>query len=335
MRDQSCLTNLISFYEEVDEDYRQAVVSSNLTITRVTEFIIFGFPSLQQYQLLLFCVFLLIYLFTIAGNGSIFSLVVLDRRLHTPMYFFVGNLSVLDLSYATVTIPKMLAKFSMNLDTISYMACLVQMYIFESLIITECLLLTVMAYDRFVAICSPLHYPTIMTKRRYLLLMALVWSIGFAGAVTTFILAFKIHFCGPNIIHHYYCDHPPLLQLACSDISVNIAVGSTIAAVTLLISLTLVVVSYIKIILAILKINSREGRMKMFSTCASHFTVVSIFYLPLTVIYIQPKASSDVDSLVALLYTVLTPMMNPVIYSLRNKDIIEAFKKKIHLVIKE
>ncbi|XP_069828884.1 olfactory receptor 6N1-like [Dendropsophus ebraccatus] len=320
---------------QVDEDYRQAVVSSNLTITPVTEFIIFGFPSLQQYQLLLFCVFLLIYLFTITGNGSIIFLVALDRRLHTPMYFFVSNLSVLDLSYATVTIPKMLAKFSMNLDTISYKACLAQMYIFESLVVTECFLLTAMAYDRYVAICSPLHYPTIMTKRRYLLLIAMVWVGGFAAPAPVLILALNILFCGPNMIHHYYCDHPPLLQLACSDTSVNIAVGSTIGALSLLISLILVIISYIKIILAILKMNSKEGRMKMFSTCASHFTVVSIFYLPLTVIYIQPKASSDVDSLVALLYTVLTPMMNPVIYSLRNKDIIEAFKKKIHFVTKE
>ncbi|XP_069828891.1 olfactory receptor 6N2-like [Dendropsophus ebraccatus] len=322
---------------KVDEDYHQAAVSPNRTITPVTEFIIFGFPSLQQYQLLLFCVFLLIYLFTITGNGSIFSLVILVRRLHTPMYFFVGNLSFLDLSYATVTIPKMLAKFSMDLDTISYMACLAQMYIFESLAAVECLLLVVMAYDRYVAICSPLHYPTIMTKRRYLLLMAMTWSCGFILVLPFLISALNLQFCGPNIIHHYYCDHPPLLQLACTDTSINVAVGSTIGACILLITFTLIVISYIKIILAILKINSREGRMKTFSTCGSHFAVVSIFYLPLIFMYVRPKASysSDVDSLVALLYTVLTPMMNPVIYSLRNKDIIEAFKKKIHFATKE
>ncbi|XP_069828887.1 olfactory receptor 6N1-like [Dendropsophus ebraccatus] len=317
----------------VDEDYPRLVVSPNLTITLVTEFIIFGFPSLQRFQLVLFCAFLLIYLFTITGNGSIFFLVVLDPRLHTPMYFFVGNLSLLDLSYATVTVPKMLAKFSMNLDTISYTACFAQMYIFESLVVTECLLLTVMAYDRYVAICSPLHYPNIMTKRLYLLLMVIVWSSGFAVTATVLILALKLPFCGPNIIYHYYCDHPPLLQLACSDTSLNVVVGSTIGASVLLITLTLVVVSYIKIILTILKMDSK-GRKKTFSTCGSHFAVVSIFYLPLIFMYIRPKASysSDVDSLVALLYTVLTPMMNPVIYSLRNKDIIEAFKKKIHFI---
>ncbi|XP_069828886.1 olfactory receptor 6N1-like [Dendropsophus ebraccatus] len=330
LQEAECLNGLVA-----DEDYLHPGVFHNLTTTLVTEFIIFGFPSLQQYQLLLFCVFLLIYLLTITGNGSIFFLVVLDRRLHTPMYFFVGNLSLLDLSYATVTIPKMLAKFSMNLDTISYTACFAQMYIFESLAAVECLLLTVMAYDRYVAICSPLHYPTIMTKRRYLLLMVMAWVGGFVVTATILILALRLLFCGPNIIYHYYCDHPPLLQLACVDTSINVVVGSTIGASVLLITLTLVIVSYIKIILIILKMNSKEGRMKTFSTCGSHFAVVSIFFLPLIFMYIRPKASysSDVDSLVALLYTVLTPMINPVIYSLRNKDIIKAFKKKIHFQV--
>ncbi|XP_069828899.1 olfactory receptor 6N1-like [Dendropsophus ebraccatus] len=325
------LTDLLAG-PHVDEDYLNSAVSSNLTITRVTEFIIFGFPSLQNYQIPLFCVFLLIYLLTITGNGSIFFLVAITRRLHTPMYFFVGNLSLVDMSYASVTIPKMLAKFAMNLDKISFKACFVQMYIFLALGSTECLLLTSMAYDRYVAICSPLHYMTIMTRRRYLLLTALAWFGGFIIILPFQILAWKLPFCGPNIIHHYYCDHPPLLQLACVDTSINVAVGSSVGALFILITLTLVIVSYFKIILTILKINSKEGRKKTFSTCASHFTVVSIFFLPIIFMYIRPKASysSDVDSLVSLLYTVLTPMMNPIIYSLRNKDIKEAFTKKIH-----
>ncbi|KAM3936255.1 olfactory receptor 6N1-like [Leptodactylus fuscus] len=316
----------------VDKDYHRSEVSCNLTLHLVTEFIIFGFPSLQNYHTLLFCIFLFIYLFTITGNGTIFFLVVLDHRLHTPMYFFVSNLSLLDMSYATVTIPKMLAKFSMHLDAISYAACFAQMYIFLSLTGTECLLLMVMSYDRYVAICSPLHYPTIMTRQRYLLLMVMTWSGGFAIPIVVLILALKLPFCGPNIIHHYYCDHPPLLQLACTDTSFNVAVGSSIGAFALLITFTLVVVSYIKIIITILKINSKDGRKKTFSTCASHFLVVSIYFFPLIFMYIRPKASysSDVDSLVAMLYTVLTPMMNPVIYSFRNKDIKEALRKKIH-----
>ncbi|XP_056414973.1 olfactory receptor 6N1-like [Hyla sarda] len=322
---------LVGFLDKVDEAYLQSAVSPNLTTTHVTEFIIYGFPSLQKYPILLFCVFFCIYLFTITGNGSILILVILDRRLHTPMYFFVSNLSFLDLSYATVTIPKMLAKFSMNLNTISYTGCFAQMYVFESLTATECLLLTVMAYDRYVAICSPLHYSTIMTKRWYLQLMAMTWSGGFLAPLPVLILALKLPFCGPNIIHHYYCDHPPLLQLVCTDTSFNVAVGSSIGAFILLISFTLVVISYIKIILSILKMNSKKRRVKTFSTCASHFAVVSIFFLPLIFMYVRPQASysSDVDSLVALLYTVLTPMMNPIIYSLRNKDIKEAFKRQV------
>ncbi|XP_069828895.1 olfactory receptor 6N1-like [Dendropsophus ebraccatus] len=322
---------------QVDEDFHQAAVSPNLTIHVVTEFIIFGLPSLQNHQLLLFCVFLFIYLFTITGNGSIFLLVALDRRLHTPMYFFVSNLSLLDMSYATVTIPKMLAKLSMNLNTISYTACLAQMYFFLSLGCTECLLLTSMAYDRYVAICSPLHYPTIMTRRRYILLMVMTWFGGFLTPFTSFILALKLPFCGPNIIHHYYCDHSPLLRLACADTSINVTVGSFIAGLYILVTFILVVVSYIKIILTILKIKSKEGRMKTFSTCGSHFAAVNIFFLPPMFMYVRPRASysSDVDSLVSLLFTVLTPMMNPVIYSLKNKDIKEAFKKKVNFKIKE
>ncbi|MEE6473311.1 hypothetical protein FKM82_009943 [Ascaphus truei] len=264
------------------------------------EFIIFGFPSLQRFQTLLFCVFLIIYLFTVTGNGTIFLLVMLDKQLQTPMYFFVSNLSFIDMSYTSVTVPKMLAKFLMNMDTISYTGCFMQMYFFLSLAAAECLLLAAMAYDRYLAICCPLHYHTIMTRRLYIFLSAAAWTGGFAAPVTLLILVLRLPFCGPNIIHHYYCDHPPLLQLACTDTSFNVAVGSSI------------------------------GRRKTFSTCASHFVVVNMFYLPLIFMYIRPTTSysSDVDSLVALLYTVITPMMNPVIYSMRNKDIKNAFQKK-------
>ncbi|XP_068121995.1 olfactory receptor 6N1-like [Hyperolius riggenbachi] len=316
---------------EANKDYVPSTLSGNVTVNHVTEFIIFGFPSLQKYNVILFCVFLCIYLFTLSGNGIIFFLVTFTSHLKTPMYFFVCYLSFIDMSYASVTIPKMLAKFLMNLDTISYTACFAQMYIFLSLGSAECLLLTVMAYDRYLAICSPLHYPNIMTKKRYLILAALVWIGGFATPFTVLILALRLPFCGPNIIHHYYCDHPPLLQLACANTSLNVTVGSSFAAFIVLISFTLVFISYVNIILAILKINSHVGRKKTFSTCASHFAVVNVFFLPLIFMYIRPTASysSDVDSMVAMLYTVLTPMMNPVIYSLRNKDIKKAFQKNI------
>ncbi|XP_077155414.1 olfactory receptor 6N1-like [Ranitomeya variabilis] len=323
----------------VDEENLQSVFYQNLTNNRVTEFIIFGFPSLQKYPIFLFCICLFIYLFTITGNGSIFLLVILDRRLHTPMYFFVSNLSFLDLSYASTTIPKMLAKFAMHLDTISYTACYTQMYVFLSLAATECFLLAVMAFDRYVAICSPLHYLTIMTRRLCLLMTAMAWLGGFIAPVVLLILALDLPFCGHNVIHYYYCDHSPLLQLACTDTSFNVAIGSSIGAFILLITFTLVFISYIKIILTILKINSKDGRKKTFSTCASHFAVVSIFYLPIIFMYVRPKpsysSSSDVDSLVALLYTVLTPMLNPAIYSFRSKDIKEAFRRKISCKVQQ
>uniref|UniRef100_A0A8C5MG42 Olfactory receptor n=1 Tax=Leptobrachium leishanense TaxID=445787 RepID=A0A8C5MG42_9ANUR len=295
------------------------------------QFIIFGFPSLQGYPVLLFFFFLSIYLFTVSGNGVIILLVALDHRLQTPMYFFVTNLSVLDISYTTVTVPKMLAKFSMNLDAIPYVGCILQMYFFLSLAAAECYLLSVMAFDRYLAICSPLRYPSIMTKSLCILLAASAWSGGFLSLLILLILVFRLPFCGPNVIHHYYCDHPPLLQLACTDTSFNVAVGSSLGSFVILISFIFVVVSYVKIILAIFKIASQEGRAKTFSTCASHFAVVNIFYLPVIFMYIRPKASysSDVDSVVALLYTVLTPMMNPIIYSLRNKDIKESLRKRL------
>ncbi|CAI9623115.1 unnamed protein product, partial [Staurois parvus] len=302
--------------------------------THVTEFIIFGFPSLQNYHIFLFCVLLCIYLFTLSGNGFIFCLVIFDRHLHTPMYFFVSNLSFIDMTYTSVTVPKMLAKFLMNLDTISYTACFVQMYIFLSLAATECYLLAVMAYDRYIAICSPLHYQIIMTRQLCIILAMAAWCGGFAAPVAATILALKLPYCGPNILYHYYCDIDPLLSLACADLSLNIVVGSFAGAVVTLLSFAVIVISYTKIILTILRISSKGGRKKTFSTCASHFTVVSIFFLPIMFVYIRPTAlySSDVDSLVAMVYSVLTPMINPIIYSMRNKDIKFAFQRKIGFI---
>ncbi|CAI9583624.1 unnamed protein product, partial [Staurois parvus] len=302
--------------------------------THVTQFIIFGFPSLQNYHILLSCVLLCIYLFTLSGNGIIFFLVIFDRHLHTPMYFFVSNLSFIDMTYTSVTIPKMLAKFLMNLDTISFTACFTQMYIFLSLAATECYLLAIMAFDRYIAICSPLHYQTIMTRQLYIILAMVAWCGGFAAPLAVTILALKLPYCGRNKIYHYYCDNPPLLQLACANTSFNVAVGSFSGAVVILVSFAVIVISYIKIIIAILRISSKGGRKKTFSTCASHFTVVSIFFLPIMFMYIRPTASysSDVDSLVSMLYSVLTPMMNPIIYSMRNKDIKLAFQKKIGFI---
>ncbi|CAI9622179.1 unnamed protein product, partial [Staurois parvus] len=308
--------------------------------THVTEFILFGFLSLQNFNNLLSCVFLCIYLFILSSNGIIFFLVIFDRHLHTPMYFFVGNLSFIDMTYTSVTIPQMLAKSLMNLNTISFTACFVQMYIFLSLGATECYLLAVMAYDRYIAICSPLHYQTIMTRQLYIILSTAAWCGGFAAPVALTLLAFNLPYCGPNIIYHYYCDDPPLLSLACADLSLNVTVGSFSAIVVYLVTLSVIVISYTKIILTILRISSKGGRKKTFSTCASHFTVVSIYFLPLMFMYLRPPGlypsegeySSEVDSLLTMLYSVLTPIMNPIIYSMRNKDIKIAFQRKIGFI---
>ncbi|XP_069495653.1 olfactory receptor 6N1-like [Ambystoma mexicanum] len=304
-----------------------------MTNNSANVFIIYGFPSLQGFQTLLFWVFLTIYILTITGNGIVFLLTSLDRKLRTPMYFFVSHLSFLDLSYISVTVPKMLAKFLMNSSTISFSGCLLQMYVFLAVGGTECYLLTVMSFDRYYAICQPLHYATRMTRKLCIQLAAAAWIGGLLCPFIQTILASRLPFCGSNVIHHYYCDHPPLLQLACADTSLNVAIGSSISFIVIISSFSLVLFSYIKIIMSIMKISSPGGRRKTFSTCASHLIIVNMFYLPIIFMYIRPAEAfiSEVDSLVAMLYSVLTPMLNPVIYTLRNKDIKQAFKRNLNI----
>ncbi|XP_078515124.1 olfactory receptor 6N1-like [Lissotriton helveticus] len=306
----------------------------NQTNSTVTEFILFGFPSLQNYHILLFWIFFPIYFLTLTGNGIVFLLTTLDYKLQTPMYFFVSHLSFLDLSFSTVTLPKMLAKFLMNSKTISFSGCILQMYVFLSLGAGECLLLTMMSFDRYCAICQPLQYGIRVTKKLCIQLAAVSWIGGFLTPFIQSILVSRLPFCGPNVIYHYYCDHPPLLQLACADTSLNVAIGSSIGFLIIVSSFSLILFSYVKIIWSIIKISSPGGRRKTFSTCASHLIVVNLFFLPIIFMYIRPAASvvSEVDSLVAVLYSVLTPMLNPMIYTLRNKDIKEAFKRKLNVI---
>ncbi|XP_069495651.1 olfactory receptor 6N1-like [Ambystoma mexicanum] len=297
-------------------------------------FIIYGFPNLLHFHTLLFWVFLIIYLLTLTGNGIVFLLTNFDQKLHTPMYFFVSHLSFLDLSYITVTIPKMLAKFLMKNSAISFSGCLFQVYVFLSLAATECFLLTVMSFDHYYAICQPLCYTTNMTRKHCIQLAVAAWTAGFLSPLIQTVLASRLPFCGSNVIHHYYCDHPPLLQLACTNTSLKVAIGSSISFFVIMSNFSLVLFSYIKIIVSVMKISSKGGRRKTFSTCTSHLIVVNLFYLPIIFMYIRPTATyvSDVDSLVAIIYSVLTPALNPMIYTLRNKDIKEAFKRKISLI---
>ncbi|XP_014378193.1 olfactory receptor 6N2-like [Alligator sinensis] len=299
--------------------------------SRVTEFIIMGFPNLQDFRALFFILLLLIYFLTILGNVVIFTVIWSDARLHTPMYFFVSTLSFLEIWYTATTIPKMLSNLLRERKSISFTGCLLQTYFFHSLGATECYLLTAMAYDRYLAICDPLHYPAIMTTKMCARLAAGCWVCGFICPVTEVILVSKLPFCGPNKIQHIFCDFPPLLSLACTDTSINVLVDFIINSFIILVTFLFIMVSYVKIIKTVLKIRTAKGRRKAFSTCASHLTVVLIFFGSITFMYVRLKESYslDYDRAFAVIYAVLTPLVNPVIYSLRNKEILNAIKRKI------
>ncbi|XP_029457563.1 olfactory receptor 2AT4-like [Rhinatrema bivittatum] len=298
-----------------------------------TDFILVGFTSLQNFQILLFCVFLMFYLIILTSNLMILVAVLVDRNLHKPMYFFLTNLSVLDILCTTTTMPKMLAMYLMNAKTISFFGCFIQMYFFHSLTVTESLLLVVMAYDRYVAICSPLHYTTKMTKRVNIQLAAGAWMTALLIPVPAVIQTSQLSFCGPNMVYHCFCDHLAVLQTSCSDITSQTVLGFSIAMAVSGVPLMLVIFSYANIIFSILKINSKEGRHKAFSTCTSHLIVVFTFYTSIAVAYISYRTDIplDIHVLGNVVFAILTPMVNPLIYTLRNREVKEAIAKCIHL----
>ncbi|XP_007530600.1 olfactory receptor 6N1 [Erinaceus europaeus] len=299
--------------------------------SQVTEFIVLGFPQLQGVQVYLFLVLLLIYLTTVLGNLLIFLVVYLDSRLHTPMYHFISVLSFLELSYTAATIPKMLANLLSEKKTISFSGCLLQIYFFHSLGATECYLLTAMAYDRYLAICRPLHYPMLMTLGRCARVTVGCWLAGLAGPVVEISLVSRLPFCGPNHIHHIFCDFPPVLSLACTDTSINVLVDFVVNSCKILATFLLIFSSYVQILRSVLRVPSVAGRHKAFSTCASHLTVVLIFYGSILFMYVRLKKSYslDYDRALAVVYSVLTPFLNPFIYSLRNKELKEAVRRQL------
>ncbi|XP_003415027.1 olfactory receptor 6N1 [Loxodonta africana] len=299
--------------------------------TQVIEFIIVGFPHLRGVQTYFFVLLLLIYLTTILGNLLIFLVVRLDSRLHTPMYHFVSILSFLELGYTAATIPKMLANLLSEKKAISFSGCLLQIYFFHSLGATECYLLTAMAYDRYLAICQPLHYPTLMTPALCAKVVIGCWVGGLAGSVVEISLVSRLPFCGPNHIQHIFCDFPPVLSLACTDTSINVLVDFIINFCKILATFLLILTSYVQIIHTVLRIPSTAGKWKAFSTCASHLTVVFIFYGSILFMYVRLKKSYslDYDRALAVVYSVLTPVLNPFIYSLRNKEIKEAMRRQL------
>ncbi|XP_029435703.1 olfactory receptor 1019-like [Rhinatrema bivittatum] len=304
---------------------------SQINQTTVSEFIIQGISEYPELQNFLFIVLLLIYLVTLMANLAIITVACVDSLLHTPMYFFLCNLSLLDMCYTTVTLHKVLLSFSTGNNTISFISCMVQLYFFTAFACTEFFLLTVMAYDRYVAICRPLHYMVVMNKKVCCLLSVVSWTIGFLDTMTYPILTSQLSFCGSNEIKHFFCDLTALLKLSCSDTSIIevllLIEGVLFGACPFLLTL----MSYVFIISTIMKIHSVEGRRKAFSTCSSHLTVVVLFYGTIMFTYMTPTSmlSLNQNKLFAMLYTTVIPMLNPIIYSLKNKQVKNAFMKVI------
>ncbi|XP_054849314.1 olfactory receptor 1020-like [Eublepharis macularius] len=299
--------------------------------TTVTEFILLGLSSNPEDQLILFGVFLLVYLVALIGNTLILLIVSFDKRLHNPMYFFLGNLSVVDIGYTTSTVPKMLMNYLSQDKTISLAGCFSQMYFFISFGGIECLLLGVMAYDRYAAICHPLRYSVLMRPKVCICLAAAAWILGLANSGVHSGMMSHLSFCRDNVIQHFFCDIPPLFQLSCSDTQANQIATFVVGGGVIMGSFLVTLVSYVYIVLAILRIRTKEGRLKAFSTCASHLTVVNIYFGTIIFTYIKPNStySQEQDRALPVLYGILTPMLNPIIYSLRNKDVQGALRKQL------
>ncbi|XP_037700703.1 putative olfactory receptor 2B3 [Choloepus didactylus] len=299
------------------------------------EFILLGFSDRPWLQMPLLVVLLISYTFTIFGNVSIMTVCILDPKLQTPMYFFLTNLSVLDLCYTTSTVPHMLASICHNKKTISYGGCVAQLIIFLALGATECLLLTVMSFDRFVAICRPLHYVVIMNPGFCRKMAAFSWLTGVSNSVLQSSLTLNMPRCGHREVDHFFCEVPALLKLSCADTKPIEAELFFFSVLILLIPVTLILISYGFIAQAVLRIRSAEGRRKAFGTCGSHMVVVSLFFGTAIYIYLQPPSSTSKDwgKMVSLFYGIITPMLNPLIYSLRNKDMKQSCKRMVSRII--
>ncbi|XP_072006489.1 olfactory receptor 1500-like [Engystomops pustulosus] len=309
---------------------KQITNENNLTI--VTEFFLKGFQMRKSLRMFLFCLLLVVYCGTICGNLLIIVLVSTSRNLHTPMYFFISQLSVSDILVITDVVPNLLHILLNNGGVVISIACISQLYFFGASEAFECFLLTVMSYDRYVAICNPLHYSTIMTSRHCVKVSILCWMLGYSIILIFIIRTANVIFCGPNIIDHLFCDIVPLLELACSDTFVIHLGIYFMGILVVIIPTTIIVTSYTNIVLAVLRIPTSTGRQKAFSTCSSHLIVVSIFYWTIFSVYIVPTKgqSSTISKILSLFYTVFTPLVNPIIYSLRNKDINKAIQETIH-----
>ncbi|XP_075767930.1 olfactory receptor 10A4-like [Pelodiscus sinensis] len=301
----------------------------NQTVSDV--FILVGFSYLGELQILLFLVLLVIYLVILMGNLLIILLIKLNSSLHTPMYFFLVNLSVLEICFTTSVVPQLLVHLLVEEKTISLVACAAQMYVFTIMGLTECCLLAAMAYDRYMAICRPLHYATIMSGRACVLLAGASWVIGITMEVAKTMWIFSLPFCGSNRIPHFFCDVEPVTKKACTDTWKIEILGHFVSGLFIMSPFLLILLSYILIICTILRLPSAESRHKAFSTCSSHLMVVTLFYGTGLIIYLMPKSSStlETDQMISLLNTIVSPLLSPIIYTLRNKEVKGAFRKTV------
>uniref|UniRef100_A0A8C5WSX5 Olfactory receptor n=1 Tax=Laticauda laticaudata TaxID=8630 RepID=A0A8C5WSX5_LATLA len=311
------------------------IKKGNQTIT--SEFILVGLATLPELQPLFFLFFLIIYLATVTGNLLLIFLVISDHHLHSPMYFFLGNLSCLETCYSSIILPKMLTNLFTGQQSISFTGCMIQFYFFSSCAGTETYLLAIMSYDRYLAICRPLHYASIIHGNIGVQIMMGLWIASFLASCLTVSLLAQLSFCSSNVINHYFCDLIPLEKLSCSDTNLIEFVTLCISFIFIIIPFLLTLISYICIIVTILKISSLTGRQKVFSTCSSHLFAVCLFYGTLIIVYLLPDTSRlrELNKVFSIFYTVLTPLINPLIYSLRNQEVHKALMrikiKAIHI----
>ncbi|XP_018425500.1 PREDICTED: olfactory receptor-like protein OLF3 [Nanorana parkeri] len=293
------------------------------------QFILIGLSTNPYIQPLLFIILLLMYIVTVLGNSLIIIIVRLVTQLQTPMYFFLSNLSLIDLCFSTTIVPKLLINTLSKDKSISFLGCAAQMYFHLALGGTECIILAIMAYDRYIAICKPLLYYTIMNMRLCVILSAITWIFNFLNSIFYAFITFQLPYCRSNHVNHYFCEMPPLLRLSCKDTLWNEIAVYISGAVVGFCAFMLTLLSYVQIISTISKMHSTKGRKKAFSTCTSHLCVVSLYYGTIVFMYLRPRGSYSVkrDRIVSILYTVVTPMVNPIIYSIRNNEVKVTLKK--------
>ncbi|EPY89835.1 olfactory receptor 5B3-like protein [Camelus ferus] len=299
--------------------------------TEVTEFILLGLTDAPELQVPLFIIFTLIYLITLAGNLGMIMLILLDSHLHTPMYFFLSNFSLVDFGYSSAITPNVMMGFLTGNRVISYNACAAQIFFFAVFATAESYLLASMAYDRYAAVCKPLHYTTTMTKNMCACLAVGSYTCGVLNASVNVGDTFRLSFCRSNVVHHFFCDAPAVMSLSCSDKHISELVLIYISTFHVVFALMVLFISYLFIFITILKIDSGQGLHKALSTCASHLTAVSIFYGTVIFMYLQPSSSHsmDTDKMASVFYTMVIPMVNPMVYSLRNKEVKSAYKKVV------